>query len=89
MEKVVVQVVVGLGEWSQVIVGDVICQVVMVSFGGDDEVGWMIVEVMDKVSIDGVIMVEELKFLVMELEIIEGMVFDWGYSFFYFVIDVD
>ena len=42
---------------------------------------------MDKVSVDGVITVEESKSLATELEITEGMAFDRGYSSPYFVTD--
>lgn len=49
----------------------------------------MIVEVMDKVGKEGVIFFEEGKLMQIELEIIEGMCFDKGYIFFYFVIDME
>lgn len=49
----------------------------------------MIVDVMDKVIKDGVIIVEEFKFFNIELEVVEGMQIDWGYIFFYFIIDSD
>ena len=58
MEKAVAQVVDGLQQRSQP-VGDAIRQVATVSSGGDDEVGQMIAEAMDRVSADGVITVEE------------------------------
>lgn len=89
MEKAAVQVVAGLGERSQAVAGDAIRQVATVSSGGDDEVGRMIAEAMDKVSTDGVITVEESKSLATELEITEGMAFDRGYSSPYFVTDAD
>ena len=89
MEKAAAQVVAGLGERSQAVAGDAIRQVATVSSGGDDEVGRMIAEAMDKVSTDGVITVEESKSLATELEITEGMAFDRGYSSPYFVTDAD
>ena len=46
----------------------------------------MVAEVMDRVSVDGVITVEESKSLATELEVTEGMAFDRGYSP-YFVTD--
>ena len=58
-----------------------------VSSGGDEEVGRMIAEAMEKVSTDGVITVEESTSLATELEITEGMAFDRGYSSPYFVTD--
>ena len=89
MEKAAAQIVAGLGERSQAVAGDAIRQVATVSSGGDDEVGQMIAEAMDKVSTDGVITVEESKSLATELEITEGMAFDRGYSSPYFVTDAD
>ena len=89
MEKAAAQIVAGLGERSQAVAGDAIRQVATVSSGGDEEVGQMIAEAMDKVSTDGVITVEESKSLATELEITEGMAFDRGYSSPYFVTDAD
>ncbi|MEB3253918.1 MAG: chaperonin GroEL, partial [Synechococcus sp.] len=89
MEKAAAQIVAGLGERSQAVAGDAIRQVATVSSGGDEEVGRMIAEAMDKVSTDGVITVEESKSLATELEITEGMAFDRGYSSPYFVTDAE
>ena len=89
MEKAVAQVVAGLSERSQSVGGDAISQVATVSAGGDEEVGRMISEAMDRVSVDGVITVEESKSLATELEVTEGMAFDRGYSSPYFVTDGD
>ncbi len=89
MEKAVAQVITSLGERSQSVAGDAIRQVATVSSGGDDEVGQMVAEAMDRVSVDGVITVEESKSLATELEITEGMAFDRGYSSPYFVTDGD
>ena len=89
MEKAVAQVVDGLQQRSQPVAGDAIRQVATVSSGGDDEVGRMIAEAMDRVSADGVITVEESKSLATELEVTEGMAFDRGYSSPYFVTDAD
>jgi chaperonin GroEL len=63
--------------------------VATVSAGGDEEVGQMVKEAMDKVSVDGVITVEESKSLATELDVTEGMAFDRGYSSPYFVTDGD
>ena len=89
MEKAVAQVINSLAERSQSVAGDAIRQVATVSSGGDDEVGQMVAEAMDRVSVDGVITVEESKSLATELEITEGMAFDRGYSSPYFVTDGD
>ncbi|MBQ7614512.1 MAG: chaperonin GroEL, partial [Butyrivibrio sp.] len=46
---------------------------------GDDEVGQMIADAMEKVSNDGVITIEESKTMQTELDLVEGMQFDRGY----------
>ena len=89
MEKACAQVVEGLSQRSQTVEADAIRQVATVSSGGDDEVGQMVAEAMDRVSVDGVITVEESKSLATELEVTEGMAFDRGYSSPYFVTDGD
>ncbi len=89
MEKAVAQVVSGIQSRSSAVAGDAIRQVATVSSGGDEEVGRMVSEAMEKVSVDGVITVEESKSLATELEITEGMAFDRGYSSPYFVTDGD
>jgi chaperonin GroEL len=60
-----------------------------VSANGDTIVGSLLAEAMDKVGKDGVITVEEAKSMQMELEIVEGMRFDRGYSSAYFITDPD
>ena len=89
MEAAVAHIVKGLSERSQSVSGDAIRQVATVSAGGDEEVGQMVKEAMDKVSVDGVITVEESKSLATELDVTEGMAFDRGYSSPYFVTDGD
>ena len=46
---------------------------------GDDEVGQLVADAMDKVSKDGVITIEESKTMKTELDLVEGMQFDRGY----------
>lgn len=89
MEKAVSKVVEGLKKKSQKVSGNSILQVATVSAGGDEEIGQMVSAAMDKVSVDGVITVEESKSLATELEITEGMAFDRGYSSPYFVTETD
>ncbi len=89
MEKAVAQIVNDLKEKSKSVTGDAIKQVATVSAGGDEEIGSMIADAIDKVSFDGVITVEESKSLATELDITEGMAFDRGYSSPYFVTDED
>lgn len=56
---------------------------------GDDEVGDMIADAMEKVTNDGVITVEESKTMKTELELVEGMQFDRGYLSSYMSTDMD
>ncbi len=65
-----------------------IAQVASIS-AGDEEVGNMIAEAMEKVTSDGVITVEESKSMNTELELVEGMQFDRGYLSAYMCTDMD
>jgi chaperonin GroEL len=56
---------------------------------GDDNVGQMVADAMEKVSNDGVITVEESKTMKTELELVEGMQFDRGYVSAYMCTDMD
>ncbi|MEI6363932.1 MAG: chaperonin GroEL, partial [Actinomycetes bacterium] len=58
-----------------------------ISAGGDQEVGDLIAEAMDKVGKEGVITVEESNTFGLELELTEGMRFDKGYISAYFMTD--
>lgn len=62
-------------------------QVASISANGDDEIGELIANAMDKVGKDGVITVEEAKGIQTELDLVEGMQFDKGYLSPYFVTD--
>ncbi len=65
-----------------------ICQVASIS-AGDNTVGELISEAMDKVGKDGVITIEEAKTMKTELSTVEGMQFDRGYASAYMVTNTD
>ncbi len=56
---------------------------------GDDEVGNMVADAMEKVSNNGVITIEESKTMKTELDLVEGMQFDRGYISAYMCTDMD
>ena len=68
---------------------DMIAQVGAISANGDQTIGKLIAEAMQKVGNDGVITVEESKTIETGLEIVEGMQFDRGYLSSYFVTDAE
>lgn len=56
---------------------------------GDDSVGQMVADAMEKVSNDGVITIEESKSMKTELDLVEGMQFDRGYVSAYMATDME
>ena len=81
--------VAGLKEISQPITGkQAIAQVASIS-AGDETIGQLISDAMEKVGQDGVISVEESKTMRTELNTVEGMQFDRGYASAYMVTDTD
>ncbi len=67
---------------------DQIAKVAAIS-AGDETVGNMVADAMEKVSNDGVITIEESKTMQTELDLVEGMQFDRGYVSAYMATDMD
>ena len=89
MKKATEVVVEKISKSSQAISGkDKIAKVAAIS-AGDENVGNLVADAMEKVSKDGVITVEESKTMQTELDLVEGMQFDRGYVSSYMVTDTD
>ena len=83
-------VVAGLGKMSKrVNTSEEIAQVGTISANGDSDVGAMISDAMARVGNEGVITVEEAKSLHSDLDVVEGMQFDRGYTSPYFVTNAE
>jgi chaperonin GroEL len=91
IDKAVVKVVANLKEQAVEVGGDLkkIENVAKISANGDETIGKLIAEAMQKVSKEGVITVEESKGTDTYVEIVEGMQFDRGYISPYFVTDTE
>ena len=89
MAKAVDAAVAAIRQQSQKVNGtDDIARVGTVS-SGDENIGKLIAEAMEKVSADGVITIEESKTMQTELDLVEGMQFDRGYVSAYMCTDMD
>ena len=89
MKKACDKAVEAISEMSQTINGkEQIARVASIS-AGDDEVGQMVADAMEKVSNDGVITIEESKSMKTELDLVEGMQFDRGYISAYMSTDME
>ena len=89
MKKAAEEAVKAITAMSKKVTGkDQIAKVAAIS-AGDEEVGQLVADAMDKVSKDGVITVEESKTMQTELDLVEGMQFDRGYVSAYMATDME
>ena len=89
MKKATDAAVEAIAQMSSKVTGkDQIAKVASIS-AGDEEVGNMVADAMEKVSNDGVITIEESKTMQTELDLVEGMQFDRGYISAYMCTDMD
>ncbi len=89
MKKATECAVEAISQMSQKVNGkEHIARVAAIS-AGDEEVGQLVADAMEKVSGDGVITIEESKTMQTELDLVEGMQFDRGYISAYMATDMD
>ena len=89
MKKATDKAVEAIADMSSKVTGkEQIARVAAVS-SGDESVGQMVADAMEKVSNDGVITIEESKTMQTELDLVEGMQFDRGYISAYMATDME
>ncbi|MDF7824198.1 chaperonin GroEL [Pontiellaceae bacterium B12227] len=90
IDKAVAAMVIQLGKLSKKVKStEEVAQVGTISANGDETIGNIIAEAMEKVGKDGTITVEEAKSIETYLDVVEGMQFDKGYLSPYFVTDAN
>jgi chaperonin GroEL len=89
IDKAVERAIREIRKTAKPVTDDMIAQVGAISANGDETIGKLIADAMQKVGKDGVITVEESKTIETGLEVVEGMQFDRGYVSPYFVTDAE